>query len=135
MSISVFADELARLIPDPDNSEGAEQGVSSHYNFLTVYHCERNANTIRIISARKSDKLERNSMRATVMRESYDFSKSVKNPYAKRLKKQVTIRIDEDTISYFKEMADTKGIPYQSLINLYLRDCASEHRQLETKWG
>ncbi len=69
------------------------------------------------------------------MRESYDFSKSVKNPYAKQLKKQVTIRLDEETIAYFKEMADTKGIPYQSLINLYLRDCASEHRQLETKWG
>jgi hypothetical protein len=46
-----------------------------------------------------------------------------------------TIRIDEETISYFKNMADSKGIPYQSLINLYLRDCASEHRQLETKWG
>jgi len=74
-------------------------------------------------------------MRAMVMRESYDFSESVKNPYAKRLKKQVTIRLDEETIAYFKEMADTKGIPYQSLINLYLRDCASEHRQLETKWG
>ena len=68
------------------------------------------------------------------MRESYDFSKSVKNPYAKRLKKQITIRIDEETISYFKAMAEEKGIPYQSLINMYLRDCASEHRQLETKW-
>mgnify|MGYP000462160016 FL=1 len=68
------------------------------------------------------------------MRESYDFSESVKNSYAKRLKKQITIRIDDETISYFKEMADTKGIPYQSLINLYLRGCAAEHRQLETKW-
>ena len=68
------------------------------------------------------------------MRESYDFSKSVKNPYAKRLKKQITIRIDEQTIAYFKEMAEEKGIPYQSLINLYLRDCANEHRQLQTKW-
>ena len=68
------------------------------------------------------------------MRESYDFSKSVKNPYAKRLKKQITIRIDEKSISYFKKMAEEKGIPYQSLINLYLRDCANEHRQLETEW-
>ena len=74
-------------------------------------------------------------MRAMFMRESYDFSKSVKNPYAKNLKKQITIRIDEETIAYFKGMADTKGIPYQSLINLYLRDCAIEHRQLQTKWG
>jgi predicted DNA binding CopG/RHH family protein len=70
-----------------------------------------------------------------VMRENYDFSKSVKNPYAKRLKKQITIRIDENTISYFKEMAESKGIPYQSLINLYLRDCAVEHRELQTTWG
>jgi predicted DNA binding CopG/RHH family protein len=64
------------------------------------------------------------------MRESYDFSKSAKNPYAKRFKKQITIRIDEETIAYFKAMAEQKGIPYQSLINLYLRDCANEHRQL-----
>ena len=82
----------------------------------------------------KLKNLNENSMRVIVMRKSYDFSKSVKNPYAKRFKKQITIRIDEETISYFKEMAENKGIPYQSLINLYLRDCANEHRQLETKW-
>ncbi|MBL4661757.1 MAG: BrnA antitoxin family protein [Alcanivoracaceae bacterium] len=74
-------------------------------------------------------------MKAIIMRESYDFSKSKKNPYAKRLKKQITIRIEEETIIYFKEMAEEKGIPYQSLINLYLRDCAKEHRQLEMKWS
>ena len=74
-------------------------------------------------------------MRVMIMRKSYDFSKSIQNPYAKRLKKQITIRIDEETISYFKDMAEDKGIPYQSLINLYLRDCASEHRQLKTKWA
>ncbi len=60
---TVFADELARLIPDPDSSEGEARfilmGVSSHYNLLTVCHCERSSNTIRIISARKADKLER----------------------------------------------------------------------------
>jgi uncharacterized protein (DUF4415 family) len=69
------------------------------------------------------------------MRDSYDFSKSKRNPYAKRLKKQITIRIDEDTIEYFKEMAEEKGIPYQSLINLYLRDCAEAHRKLKVKWA
>ncbi|MGB8436351.1 MAG: BrnA antitoxin family protein [Burkholderiales bacterium] len=68
------------------------------------------------------------------MRDSYDFSNSIKNPYAKRMKKQVTIRLDEDTIAYFKDMADEKGIPYQSLINLYLRDCAATHRELKLKW-
>jgi len=58
------------------------------------------------------------------MRDNYDFSKSVKNPYTKKLKKQVTIRLDQDTISYFKQL--------ESLINLYLRDCAQSHRDL--KW-
>jgi len=66
------------------------------------------------------------------MRKSYDFSKSVKNPYAKRLKKQITIHIAEEIISYFKAMAGEKGIPYQSLINSSLRDCANRQRQLET---
>lgn len=68
------------------------------------------------------------------MRKNYDFSDSVKNPYANRLKRQITIRIDEETISYFKSMAESKRIPYQSLINLYLRDCAIEQRELKTTW-
>lgn len=68
------------------------------------------------------------------MRDHYDFSKSTKNPYAKKLKRQVTIRIDEDTIEYFKELAEDKGMPYQSLINLYLRDCAQSHKDLTIKW-
>lgn len=69
------------------------------------------------------------------MRDEYDFSSSRKNPYAKHLKKQITIRIDEDTIEYFKQMAEDKGIPYQSLINLYLRDCAETHRELKATWS
>ena len=69
------------------------------------------------------------------MRDNYDFSKSVKNPYSKKLKKQVTIRLDEDTVVYFKNMAEDKGIPYQSLINLYLRDCADTHKELKVKWA
>ena len=68
------------------------------------------------------------------MRDNYDFSDSSENPYAKRLKKQVTIRIDEDTIAYFKAMATAKGIPYQSLINLYLRECAQSRRDLKLSW-
>jgi uncharacterized protein (DUF4415 family) len=68
------------------------------------------------------------------MRKHYDFSKSEPNPYAYRLKKQITIRLDEDTIAYFKELAEDKGIPYQSLINLYLRDCAQSHRDLKLAW-
>jgi len=69
------------------------------------------------------------------MKNSYDFSKSVQNPYAKRLKKQITIRLDESTIAYFKALAEDREIPYQSLINMYLRDCAENHRKPEFKWS
>ncbi len=69
------------------------------------------------------------------MRKDYDFSKSKKNPYTKKLKKQVTIRLDEDTIKYFKELSAQLGLPYQNLINLYLRDCAVSERKLNLKWS
>ena len=70
------------------------------------------------------------------MKAEYDFSKmkSRKNPYASKLKKSVTIRLGEDVIDYFKEMADETGIPYQSLINLYLRDCVAHHREIDLSW-
>jgi len=69
-----------------------------------------------------------------MMRKHYDFSKAKRNPYAKRLKKQVTIRLDEATIAYFKALSDDTGVPYQTLINLYLRDCATSGRRLAMKW-
>ena len=69
------------------------------------------------------------------MRKEYDFSNSKKNPYAKKLKKQITIRIDEATIAYFKKLAAESGLSYQGLINLYLSDCANKHRKLSLKWG
>lgn len=68
------------------------------------------------------------------MRKEYDFSKAKKNPYAAQLKKSVTIRLDEQAIDYFKGISQTVGIPYQSLINLYLRDCAASHRKLNMSW-
>ncbi len=70
------------------------------------------------------------------MRAEYDFSKmkSRKNPYASKLKKQVTIRMGKDVIEYFKAMAVETGIPYQSLINLYLRDCVATNRKLNVSW-
>ena len=68
------------------------------------------------------------------MRKEYDFSKAKKNPYASLLKKQVTIRLDEGTVKYFKELATEAGIPYQTLINLYLRDCAASGRKLSIEW-
>lgn len=63
------------------------------------------------------------------MRDNYDFSNGIKNPYAKKLKKQITIRIDDSAIEYFKELAESTGIPYQNLINLYLVDCAQKKLQ------
>ena len=68
------------------------------------------------------------------MKKHYDFSKARRNPYAKRLKRQVTIRLDQETIAYFKGLADDTGMPYQTLINLYLRDCAASGRKLSMLW-
>jgi len=71
------------------------------------------------------------------MRDHYDFSKmrSRKNPYVKYLKKPVTMRVDRETIEYFKQMAAETGIPYQTLMNLYLRDCAQHRRKLRMQWA
>ena len=68
------------------------------------------------------------------MRKEYDFSAARKNPYAAQLKKQITIRLDEASITYFKSISEDIGIPYQSLINLYLRDCAASQRKLNLHW-
>ncbi|MFZ2662930.1 BrnA antitoxin family protein [Rhodoferax sp.] len=69
------------------------------------------------------------------MRKEYDFTAARKNPYAAQLKKQITIRLDEESINYFKVISQDAGIPYQSLINLYLRDCATSHRKLNLNWS
>ena len=68
------------------------------------------------------------------MRKSYDFSRARPNPYAKRLKKAVTIRLQPEIIAYFKAMSSETGIPYQNLINLYLLDCAKAGRRLALAW-
>lgn len=71
------------------------------------------------------------------MRKEYDFSnmQGRKNPYAKKLKKQVTLRLGVDVIEYFKGLAQEAGIPYQNLINLYLRQCAHSQKKLILKWA
>ena len=71
------------------------------------------------------------------MRDHYDFSKmkGKKNPYIKYLKQPVTMRLDTDSVDYFKTMSEESGIPYQTLINLYLRDCALNHRKLKNQWS
>lgn len=68
------------------------------------------------------------------MRQHYDFSKAKHNPYARRLKRQITIRLDEDTIGYFKSLSEETGIRYQTLINLYLRECAANRKRLSLSW-
>jgi len=69
------------------------------------------------------------------MREEYNFSESIKNPYAKRLRKPITIRLGIDVIDYFKQMAEETGIPYQTLIDLYLKDCVQSNRKLTLDWA
>jgi predicted DNA binding CopG/RHH family protein len=70
------------------------------------------------------------------MRAEYDFStmKARKNPYASKLKKPVTMRLSEEVVLYFKNMALEAGVPYQSLIDLYLRDCVAQHRRVKIAW-
>lgn len=70
------------------------------------------------------------------MREKYNIKElnPRKNPYAKELKKQITINLDQNTIAYFKEQSEALGIPYQTLINLYLRDCVQNKRKFKFNW-
>ena len=71
------------------------------------------------------------------MKSHYDFSKMKgrKNPYIKYLKQPVTMNVDRDTVEYFKSLAEESGILYQTLINLYLRDCADKARKLNVEWS
>ena len=68
------------------------------------------------------------------MEKNYDFSKSIKNPYTKKLKKQITIRLEKNTLEYFKSIASEIDIPYQKLINLFLRNCAENNQKPEISW-
>jgi len=69
------------------------------------------------------------------MKKHYDFTKSVRNPYARKPKQQITIRLDAETVEYFKSLAGNSGIPYQNLIHLYLRECAAEKKRLQLEWA
>lgn len=80
--------------------------------------------------------LRMRAQRSTKMRAHYDFSKmkAKKNPYIKYLKQPVTMRLDKDSIDYFNALSEESGIPYQTLINLYLRDCAANEKKLDLSW-
>ena len=85
----------------------------------------------------KQPKMSKENILENKMEKEYDLSKMKRrqNPYAKSLKKQITIRIDDETVQYFKNLALETGLPYQNLINLYLRDCAQHHRKLSMRWA
>lgn len=68
------------------------------------------------------------------MKEEYDFSNSIKNPYTKKLKKLTTIQLEDDVVDYFKSLEQETEIPYQSLIKLYLKDCVKSKRKIEFDW-
>ena len=141
---TVFYDEEALVIDDPDHSEDEERfiilGESNRANLLVVCHCYRVSDTvIRIISARKATKTETSQyyeyQGGAGMRDEYDFSKARKNPYLQKEKKQITINLNSDVIEYFKQQAERSGIPYQTLINLYLTDCVTNKRELQLSWS
>ena len=73
-------------------------------------------------------------MEVDIMRKEYDFTQGKLNPYVKKLRRQISIRIDIDTINFFKKQAEETGIAYQNLINLYLSDCATHSKQINIKW-
>lgn len=133
---TVFYDEEALVIDDPEHSEQEDRfiilGLSSRANLLVV----RQILSSVLSRPERPQKLNRNIMESEVyvMLEEYDFSNARKNPYAKALKKQITINIDSNTIDYFKEQAEVVGIPYQTLINLYLKDCVANNRHLSLSW-
>jgi predicted DNA binding CopG/RHH family protein len=78
--------------------------------------------------------MRKNNTGKTEMRTEYDFSGAKPNPYIKKLRKQITIRIDTDTIEYFKKQAEATGIKYQNLINMYLSDCVANEKTIEIAW-
>ena len=121
-----------------------EQWVRQHIAALCYVDVEEQNKTepktkmkkIRVIAtSTKTKKTEKKKIVSVVMKKQYDFSKAKKNPYIHDLKKHVTIRLDTDTINYFKHLSDDNGIPYQTLINLYLRVCAQKHKKLQMGWS
>ena len=103
---------------------------------LPLFSAVRVGHSNHIGAEGHSPRATRPTREKQTMRKEYDFSKlkGRKNPYARRLKKQITIRVGVDILEYFKELAEETGIPYQSLINLYLRDCVAHNRRPDLSW-
>ncbi len=137
---SIFFDENARIIPDPEYPREEERfiliGLSVTVRQIVVCRCfKEGENMIRLLSARKATSCESEQYwRVPVIQNNYDFSKAKRNPYVKPLKKTITLKLDEETVSYFKSLSEDNGIPYQTLINLFLRDCAQRHKKPNMDW-
>jgi uncharacterized DUF497 family protein/uncharacterized protein (DUF4415 family) len=138
---TAFYDERALVIDDPAHSENEMRfvllGLSSSLRLLVVLSLRsrvRGRDPNHLGAQGRPKRAGGIRRKVETMRKNYDFSKARRNPYAKRLKRQVTIRLDADTIAYFNGLAEDAGIPYQTLINLYLRDCAQSRRRPTMRW-
>ena len=136
---TAFFDEKARLMNDPEHSDQEDRflllGMSRKLRLLLVCHCYRGVRRrFELFRLGKPQLLSLNSIGGLDMRKEYDFSHSVRNPYIRKLKKAISIRIDPDTIGYFKKIAEETGIPYQNLMNHYLADCASKGLRPSMTW-
>jgi uncharacterized DUF497 family protein len=135
---TVFYDDEALLLDDPDHSETEDRfvllGLSASLRVLLVVRRPRRQYQDHFRSQGHSRRAFGVRQTEEQMRKEYDFSKARKNPYAKRLKKSITIRLDEPTVQYFRHLAEEAQLPYQSLINLYLRDCAVSNRRPSLVW-
>ena len=149
---TVFYDDYALLEYDEEHSEEEDRfrilGLSKKGRLLIVVHCTRESESvIRLISSRKATETEKTGYerekrlmktvdeRDEYLEKEFDFSKAVRNPYAKKLHKKITINIDIDALEYFKDQSSESGIPYQKLMNLYLVDCAKSKKKLKMTWS
>jgi predicted DNA binding CopG/RHH family protein len=134
-----------KMIPPAmiDHASGDQNDTSDHdrsssgdqNDTCAAFSVSQENQWIPVRPTRKANRSEhRQGESRCPMRSNYDFSKATKNPYAKLLKKPVTIRLDEETVEYFKKLAEESDIPYQTLINLYLRDCAASKKRLKLAW-
>jgi uncharacterized DUF497 family protein len=140
---TVFFDENAIELFDPEHSADEDRflmlGRSYRLRVLVVAYCVRmKGSQIKDYLRKEGNRQRAKSIyRKKTMKQEYDFSKmrGRKNPYAGKLKKQVTLRLGVDVIAYFKKLAKTVGAPYQNLINLYLSECVRSHKKLSLRWA
>ena len=140
----VFEDENGILFDDPDHSYEEDRfliiGSIKSSKICIVSHCYKDSeNVIRINISKRGNKERKENIFGGVsaMREEYDINNlnPRKNPYAKKVKKQITINISTEAIEYFKSQSAKNGIPYQTLIDLYLVDCANNKKTLNLSWN